>query len=163
MTLHTEREGVAGMLGHDLTLDVGSWTADVTVGTDLADSSVIATIDLTSLSVVSGTGGAKPLSDKDRRDIEKNAGKSLEVGRHPTATFTSESASGSWENATVRGTLQLHGQSHPQEVLVTHGPDGFTLTGTIVQSLYGIKPYSAMLGALKLADPVGLKVTAQLT
>ncbi|MGJ3508525.1 YceI family protein [Enemella sp. A6] len=162
MTLNTSREGVAGKLGHDLTIEVGTWTATVTVAEEVADCSVTATIDLTSLQVVDGTGGAKPLSDKDRREIVKNAAKSLNTGSHPSAEFTSQTISGTWDAAQVSGTLNLAGRSAPLELALTHGPEGYALTGTVVQTNFGIKPFSAMLGALKIADPVQLKVTATL-
>lgn len=163
MTLNTAREGVAGLLGHDLTLEVTSWSATVTIADDPAECAVQATIDLGTITVVSGTGGAKPLSDKDRREIVKNALKSLEVTKYPRAEFTSTSISGSWESgATVEGTLQLHGSTQPITAKVTVDGNELALRATIVQTQFGIKPYSAMLGALKLADPVELTVTAQL-
>lgn len=162
LTFDTSREGVAGLLGHDLTLEATSWSATLTIADDPAECAVQATIDLDALTVVSGTGGAKPLSDKDRREIIKNAHKSLEVAKHPRAEFTSTSISGSWESgATVDGTLRLHGTTQPITAKVTVDGNQFTLRATIVQTQFGIKPYSAMLGALKLADPVELTVTAQ--
>lgn len=151
------------MLGHDLTLEVTAWSATVTTADDPAECAVQASIDLGSLTVVSGTGGAKPLSDKDRREIVKNAHKSLEVAKYPKAEFTATAISGTWESgATVEGTLQLHGTTRPVAAKATYDGKEFTLRATIVQSEFGIRPYSAMLGALKLADPVELTVTAQL-
>ncbi|NLT29590.1 MAG: YceI family protein [Propionibacterium sp.] len=162
MLLHTAREGVAGMLGHDLTIEVGTWSATVAVGEDVADCAVTAEIDLTSLTVVDGSGGAKPLSDKDRREIIKNAAKSLNTGKHPRAEYTAQSVTGTWEAARVEGTLTLNGRSGPLPLEIARDGEQFVLTGTIVQSDFGIKPFSAMLGALKLADPVRVTVTAGL-
>ncbi|MBW3651931.1 MAG: YceI family protein, partial [Actinobacteria bacterium] len=71
--LHTKREGMAKKVGHDLILEVGKWQASATIDADdITRSTIQGTADATSIRVVSGTGGAKPLSDGDRKDIEKN-------------------------------------------------------------------------------------------
>jgi hypothetical protein len=36
------------------------------------------------------------------------------------------------------------------------------VTTTVIQSEFGIKPYSAMLGALKVLDPVEIRAEVQL-
>ena len=43
------------------------------------------------------------------------------------------------------------------------GPDQYRAEGTVVQTAYGIKPYTAFLGALKVRDAVGLEATVDLT
>ena len=77
LTLRTYRSGLAAQAGHDLTIDVTRWSGQV--GRDRLD----ATIDLTSLAIRAGRGGIKPLTDRDRRDITGQAGKSLDTGRYP--------------------------------------------------------------------------------
>ena len=87
--IKTGREGLAARAGHDLTLEITRWSARLTVpGTDdLAAATVTAELDLGSLTVREGSGGAKPLTDRDRRDIEAQARKIL--GEPRQATFTS--------------------------------------------------------------------------
>src|ERR1700742_106546 len=158
LTLRTYRSGLAAQAGHDLTIDVTRWSGQVDA--DRLD----ATIDLTSLAIREGRGGIKPLTDRDRRDITGQAAKSLDTGRYPEASF---SATGLTPDAAgggaIDGTLTLHGQSRPLRLTVTRTGDGrYQATAAVVQSQFGIKPYSGMFGALKLRDEVELEGTVQL-
>lgn len=158
LTLRTYRTGLAAQAGHDLTIDVTRWSGRV--GPDELD----ATIDLTSLVIREGRGGIKPLTDRDRRDITGQAAKSLDTGRYPEASFSATSftpdAAG---GGAIDGTLTLHGQSRPLRLQVTRTGDGqYQATASVVQSQFGIKPYSGMFGALKLRDDVDLEVTVDL-
>lgn len=156
----TGRTGAAAKMGHDLTLEVTQWSAEVTVpdesGGGVGAATVSAELDLNSLEVRDGSGGAKPLSDKDRRDIEKSAKKHLaKVGK---AAFTSSKVTPAKTGGAVDGTLTLNGKSQPVRIQVSSA-DGGKVTGTttVRQSDFGITPFSAFLGALKLADEVGLE------
>jgi polyisoprenoid-binding protein YceI len=157
LQLRTTREGMAAKVGHDLTLQVTRWsgTANVPDPGDLSTATVSLQIDLDSLDVVAGTGGASPLDAGDKADILKNAAKTLDVSNHPTAEFTSTSIRPGSGGGEISGTLRLAGKTGTVTLDVSPvGEDGWRATGTVVQSEYGIKPYKAFLGALRLADPV---------
>ena len=155
----TGREGLAARAGHDLTLEITQWSARVTVpaADDTSEATTLtADLDLGSLTVREGTGGAKPLSDKDRRDIQNQARKIL--GNAGQARFNStrviESASPTGGGA-IEGTLTLNGASRPLRLEVTSsGPGQYRGSTTIRQSDFGITPYSGFFGALKLRDEV---------
>ena len=69
LKVKTGKEGAAAKMGHDLVIGVNSWEATVEGG----DSpSITLTADPGSLEVIEGSGGAKPLSDKDKGDIKKS-------------------------------------------------------------------------------------------
>jgi polyisoprenoid-binding protein YceI len=154
---------VAGSLGHDLTIEVASWSAEVEVGDDPAAAQVSAQVDLGSLTVLEGHGGAMPLRAGDRAEIEVNAGKSLDVGRFPEGVFRSVTITGPPSQMVVMGTLTLHGRSAPQQLeLEETATDRYRGHGTVVQSQFGIKPYSAMFGALKVRDDVAFEVEVTL-
>src|ERR1700744_3920844 len=159
LTLRTYRSGLAAQAGHDLTIDVTRWSGSVASGR-LAAPTV-----LPSRAIREGRGGIKPLTDRDRRDITGQAAKSLDTGRYPEASF---SATGLTPDAAgggaIDGTLTLHGQSRPLRLTVTRTGDGqYQATASVVQSQFGIKPYSGMFGALKLRDDVDLEVTVNLS
>jgi polyisoprenoid-binding protein YceI len=83
----------------------------------------------------------------------------LDVDRHPEASFESTGIVIREGGATISGTLILHGVAAPIEVNVREGsPEQFRATAVVSQSAYGIKPYSAFLGALKVRDDVDVEI-----
>jgi polyisoprenoid-binding protein YceI len=157
LVLKTGRQGFAAMAGHDLTIEVTRWSAQVDVPDgDITSATVKADIDLGSLEVREGSGGAKPLTDRDRGEIKKQITKILGTG---TASFASSRVIrvGSSGGA-VEGTLTLNGQSEPVRVQVSEpGPGRYRGSATVVQTSLGLKPYVGFFGALKLKDEVGVE------
>jgi polyisoprenoid-binding protein YceI len=156
VVVKTTRAGLAARVGHDLAIDVTRWSADVTVpGDDLSAATVTAELDLGSLAVREGTGGARPLTDSDRRDIESTMRKILGGGAPAAAVFRSTRVIPAAAGGAIEGTLTLNGRSQPARLQLTAAADGrYRGTVTIVQSAFGIKPYSGFFGALKLRDEV---------
>jgi polyisoprenoid-binding protein YceI len=163
--LHTFRDGLAAQAGHDLTIEVGRWSGDLTVNDDGKPAELTVQIDTGSLIVREGSGGIKPLTDRDRREIAVTARKTLAADRHPEASFTAESfEAGADEGGTITGTLTLAGQSRPLWLQVTRtGPDRYHAAGEVVQSEFGIKPYTGFLGALRVRDAVAVDVDVDLS
>lgn len=155
LLLRTGRQGFAGAAGHDLEIEATRWSGRVTVAEDLAGSSVELTIDTGSLRVNAGTGGVKPLSDRDKREILSITRRLLRVDSHPEARFSATEVRPNGTGAELTGTLTLAGVDRPVRLTVSDlGGDRYRATGTVVQSEFGIKPYATMMGALKVADRV---------
>jgi hypothetical protein len=133
LRVHTTRAGAAAKAGHDLLIEVTTWEATV------ANGAVTLTADPASLKVLEGTGGMKSLSEDDKRNIEQTLRK--EILTAPIAYRDGE--------------LELNGQTHPLSVEVTEGGGSAVIT----QSRWGIKPYSALFGALKVADDVRVEAS----
>jgi polyisoprenoid-binding protein YceI len=166
ITLRTFRDGLVAQAGHDLIIDVVRWSGELVVGADLSPESLAVSVDLGALVVREGTGGIKPLSDRDKREIAVTARKTLAADRYPQATFTATSFDLSADGAggTIVGTLALAGQSRPQRLAVSQtAPGVYRATTTIRQTDFGIKPYSAFLGSLKVADAVQVEVEVDLS
>jgi len=161
LQVRTYREGVAQKIGHDLILDVGQWEATVEVGEDGAPTALGLEADGRSLEVREGLHGAKPLSDKDRREI----GKSIDekVLREQPIVFRSSSVERGEARLRVHGELTLAGTTRPAEFELELAEDG-RLSGTlpVTQSEWGIKPYRAFMGALKVRDDVEVVVDARI-
>jgi polyisoprenoid-binding protein YceI len=162
----TGRTGLGARAGHDLVIEVTSWNCQVTVNhADPAQSSVTVEVDVDSFEVREGTGGVKPLTDSDRSEIRRTIrAKILRTSQHPTITFRSMSVSGSPEALTIDGELTIMGITSPTTVqaAVSHAGD-VRGSATVAQSSWGIKPYSAFLGALRLADEVAIELDGTLT
>ena len=161
----TGREGLAARAGHDLTLEITQWSAQVTVPAaeegGIAAATLTAELDLGSLAVREGTGGAKPLSDRDRRDIQGTARKIL--GDAAKASFASSRvvpapAGSPSANGAIEGTLTLRGTSRPLRLqVISPAPGAYRGSATVRQTDFGITPYSGFFGTLKLKDEVAVE------
>jgi polyisoprenoid-binding protein YceI len=164
LLVRTFRQGVAAKAGHDLLIEVAGWEGRVTVPADsAAQPAVSVRVDLGTLQVLEGTGGVKPLSEGDKKQIRETMHKVLQVDRDRYATFTSTGAEVQGDSAVVEGDLALFGQTHPLRLDVRQRDDG-TVAGTasVVQTQWGIKPYTGFFGALKLRDAVDIEFTVAL-
>jgi len=143
-------------LAHDLVLTASQWSGTLNVDADNpAASSAALSIDARSIEIVEASGGMKGLSDKDRKDIGKNIDeKVLQTGKYPELKFESTSVSGSEPNFNVAGNMTITGTTRPVNVALNVNGTDVKGTTTISQKDFGIKPFSAMLGAIKLRDDV---------
>ncbi len=165
IVLHTFRDGVAAQAGHDLTIEVGRWSGELTLKDDLSPADLAVRIDLGSLTVREGTGGLKPLTDRDRREIVASARKTLGSDRQPEAVFTAENFEPAADGGgVITGTLTLAGAARPLRLQVSRtGPGQYHVTTSVVQSEHGIKPYRGFLGALKVRDAVDIDIDVDLS
>jgi hypothetical protein len=163
----TGRAGLAARVGHDLTIEITRWSARVTLppggdddGGGVAAATLTADLDLGSLAVREGSGGAKPLTDRDRRDIQGTASKILGAA---TASFASTRVIPSPGGGAIEGTLTLHGTSRPVRLqVVSPAPGRYRGSAQVRQSDFGITPYSGFFGALKLQDEVTVEFEVEL-
>lgn len=162
LLLQTTCEGAMARMGHDLNLVVDDWRGTLVLGESPADCSLRVTADLRSLRVREGRGGAKPLTAKDSAGILDNARAALDVDRHPELSFTSTAIDGSWEAGRIEGRLTLRGRTEVQDFAVARDEDAYTLSGQVIQTRFGIKPYSAMMGALRVGDAVDIVARVRL-
>jgi polyisoprenoid-binding protein YceI len=163
--LHTFRDGLAAHAGHDLLIEATRWSGVLEVAEDLGSASLEVHIDLGALVVRSGTGGVKPLTDRDRREIAVTKRKVLAADRYPEAVFTADTfAPATGGPGEIKGTFTLHGTARPLQVLVTEtGPGRYHADATVVQSDYGIKPYTGFFGALRVRDAVDVTIDVDLS
>lgn len=164
LVLRTFREGVAALAGHDLIIEVTRWQGTITIP-DAPDSQprLAVEVDLRSLQVREGHGGAKPLTDSDRREIEKTIAKLLRTGEHPQALFASTTVRVDGDKATVDGELTLLGVTHPLRLTAQATDDRVVIgTASVQQSPWGIRPYRGFMGALKVRDTVEVEATVTL-
>ncbi len=157
LTVRTGRSGAAAKAGHDLTIDVTSWEATLEVGDA---SSLQLTADSTSLHVREGKGGMQALGDDDKEDIRKTIDK--DVLKKKDITFSSSSVEAAGEGLKVDGELQMGGTSGSVSFELAESAGKLTGSATVKQSDWGIKPYSALFGALKVNDEVTVAVEAQI-
>jgi polyisoprenoid-binding protein YceI len=161
------RTGVAGraaQMGHRLTIAMRSWQATTRWDSDEPVSAKL-TVDVGSLEVVRGEGGLTSLSGPEKILVRSNALRSLGARRFPRITFAANTIEKTDDGYRLTGTLTIHGKARTQTVDVrTDDLDGswwLSSETTVRQSEFGIKPYSQLLGSLKVADDVTVSFTAE--
>jgi polyisoprenoid-binding protein YceI len=165
ITLRTSRDGLAAQAGHDLTIEVSRWSGQLAMAEDGSPTELRVRAELGSLLVREGSGGLKPLTDRDKREIAVTARNTLRADRYPEATFAATGFEpGADGGGVIEGTLALAGQSRSERLEVSQtGPDRYRATATVHQTDFGIKPYSAFLGSLKVSDAVRVEVEVDLS
>ncbi|HEX2117766.1 MAG TPA: YceI family protein [Acidimicrobiales bacterium] len=150
-------------LAHDLTLRATRWSGTLNVDDSPAGCNASLSVDPRSIEIVEARGGVKSLSDKDRRDIDKNINeKVLESGKYPELKFESSSCSGAAPNFKAAGNMTIKGTTRPVNIDINVNGTTVTARTSISQKDFDIKPFSAMMGAIKLRDDVDFEVTVNL-
>ena len=163
------KAGIAGPLAHDHVVSATQYTGHMQA--DLADPTrTVITVEVQTAALKADEpalrqkyGLTKPLSEKDRQDIQAamEAPDQLDVARYPTIRFRSTQVTRQAEGQyTVMGELTIRGVTRsvtfPVRVELrdgtVHGWGSFSFT----QSSFGYKPYSAFLGAVRNKDEVVL-------
>ncbi|MGV0780983.1 YceI family protein [Mycolicibacterium sp. XJ775] len=159
LLLHTGVTGSASRMGHRLTIAMRSWHATVEWDGD-EPAAVEVTVDLDSLDVLRGEGGMTPLSGAEKLLIRSNALKTLRAKKFPQARFRSTLIERSGSLIRIAGVLELAGHSGDQTVEVEVSGDSVLGTASVRHSDFGIKQFSMLMGAMKVADEVGVSLTA---
>jgi polyisoprenoid-binding protein YceI len=151
-------------MAHDLVLMATQWNGTMNVDADNPGaSSATLSVDARSIEIVEAVGGVKSLSDKDRRDIGKNIDeKVLQTSKFPELRFESTSVSGAEPNYNAAGNMTIVGNTRPVNVAINVNGSDVTATTKISQKDFGIKPFSAMMGAIKLRDDVDFELHVSL-
>jgi polyisoprenoid-binding protein YceI len=164
LSVRTKRKGAAAKAGHDLLLHVTAWDATLEVGEEPARVlSVAVDADAGSLRVREGTGGMQALGEDDNESIHKSIDDDVLKRQQIAFRSTEVQSNADGDRVTVRGDLTLAGKTRPTEFDLEIGADGALKGHAVVkQSDWGIKPYSILFGALKVADEVELELDANL-
>ncbi len=152
------REGLLSAAGHDLELSART----ATVQLDLEAQRVTVEIAAGSLEVLHAVANGQPapslLSTSDRAEIQKNLSRSvLEVSRFPTIRYE-----GRIDGDRLAGRLELHGSIQPRDLAFTREGNRIQLEAELDQRDFGIRPFRALLGALKVQARVRVQVRVQL-
>jgi polyisoprenoid-binding protein YceI len=162
LSVRTGKGGAASKAGHNLVIDVERWGATAQFADDPAQSILELTADSTSFTVREGTGGMKSLGEDDKHGIEQTINE--EVLKGTAIAFRSTAVRPDGDGRLhVTGDLELSGGVNLIAFDVTVGDEG-RLTGSakLKQTEWGMKPYSALFGTLKVADEVEVVIDAQL-
>ena len=155
LLVFTFKEGLLAKLAHDLKLKLGKFSLE------LDGEALAGVFDLTTLKVVTprrdGVDDAGLLPTRFYSEIEKNAREDvLETKKYPTARFAAAVGA-----SAVAGQLTLHGQTMPVRCTLKETEKERIAEAWLDVRDFGITPYSAMLGTLKVKPKVQVVVTVK--
>lgn len=163
LLLRTGVTGSAARMGHRLTLVMRTWEATVSWDPDEpADPvgvEVVVVVD--SLDVLRGEGGMTPLSGAEKALVRSNALKMLQAKKFPQARFRSTSLERSGSSVRIAGVLELAGRTGAVAVEVSDEAGAWRGEASVRHTDFGIKQYSMLMGAMKVADAVSVSVVAR--
>lgn len=154
------KDGLLARLAHDLKLQVERFSIEV----DDSTREIKATFDPSSIQVVcaqaDGRDAPSTLSKGDKKKIYDNVTKDvLRIRKHPEISFDSTNIVERGEGFAVEGTLQMHGKSRNIQASVRANGDRWVTEVRVHQPDFGIKPYTAALGALKVKPDVLVRLS----
>jgi polyisoprenoid-binding protein YceI len=164
LLVQTSVAGRGAKMGHRLTIAMDSWRAEVAWAAG-QPTTVDLTIEVSSLRVVRGEGGVTPLSGPEKALARSNALKTLDADRFPQIRFRANGIEQAGDGYRLTGTLEIHGTTRERVVDLRVGDLGHSwrMSGeaTVAQTEFGIKPYSMLMGSLKVVDTVTVSFAAE--
>jgi polyisoprenoid-binding protein YceI len=170
LVLQVFKDGAAAAFAHDHTVHATELAGEI-VADPLTPESARVSVTVQTKSLVNDDPqvrkqfGLDPtVPEKDRKSVEESmkGPDQLDVARFPTISFVSSGVEKHGDKITLVGDFTLHGVTKRIKMPITVKVDGDTLVGggkvRLKQSDWGIKPYSAFLGAVKNKDEIVLNV-----
>lgn len=153
----TYKDGLLSRVGHDLKLRCDRWSIT------LDEGKVEATFDADAWTCLAAMKGGREnpgaLSDKDKRQVVENMRKSVLLPhKHPQIRFVSNHVARDGNALSVRGDLHLHGRVRPVQTTARRIADHWIAEVELDQADYGIKPFTALMGTLKVKPRVKVRL-----
>lgn len=163
LSIRTGVTGRAARMGHRLTIAMTRWEATVAwAGAEPVTAEL--TVEVDSFEVLQGEGGVKGLSGPEKVLVKSNALKSLDAKRYPEIRFGADAIDKTDDGYRLTGKLHIRGKSrkHVIDLRTTDlgGQWRMSVESTVRQTDYGVKPYSLLMGSVKVADEVSVSFTA---
>ncbi|MFO0675794.1 MAG: YceI family protein [Polyangiaceae bacterium] len=162
VTIHTFKEGVAAAVAHDLELTLRRFA--LAISDD--GTRVSATFDPGSFEVVGtveqGIVRRDILSAKDCATIVRHVSESVFDGKAALPIrFEGTVEEPAGDTCAIRGELTILGRTKPLAFVARRRGDRWVAEVTIAQPDFGIRPFRAMFGALRIRPDVRVTVSVR--
>jgi polyisoprenoid-binding protein YceI len=159
--VYTFKEGLLSKLAHDLLIDVTDFKVNLDIPeAGFASGSLELEIQANSLKVICALKDGERtdgLKEKDIADIERDMSvKVLHPDKYPTATFRSKSIQEKEGGYKINGDLSLHSVTKSIDFEIDTNGENLKGMITLLQKDYGIKPFKAMMGTLKIKNEINI-------
>lgn len=152
----TFKAGMLSAMGHDLLLAITRFSLT------LDDDHVVGTFDGSSLKVLGALNGetldTDALSERDKRDILTNIQKVFAGHRQSEIRFEAEDLEVSDDFIEGEGELTIPPHFHAVDFEVAIDGDQATCEIVLHQPHWGITPFKALMGALKIKPDVRIRI-----
>lgn len=150
ITIHVGKAGLFSGFGHAHTVVAPVERAEI----DPAKMTATIVVLTKQMKVVD-----KDVSEKDRAEIQADmlGPKVLDAEQFPQIIFRSSKIEQAGQQYRVSGTLELHGVRRAISFTVTAGPEHYTGTTRLKQTDFGIQPFSAGGGTVKVKNELELE------
>ena len=160
--IYTFKDGMLSAIAHDLRICVDR--AEITVSAAENGAVIEGFFDPCSLRVEcaqqQGRDAPRALSDNDKAKIAKNIQKDvLHTAQHREVRFRSTEVHRTDAEASITGELSLHGQTRTVQATAHRREGCWHVEVPLHQPDFGITPYSAMLGTLKVQPTVRVVIS----
>ena len=158
----TFKEGLLSAMAHDLVIRVTSFALEV----DEAERAVEGRFAAGSLRVLHALHDdvETPTSERDRQQIEESIRREvLDSDRHPEIRFRSSRVDEQSGRFALRGVLEIRGVTREIRATVEQVGGHWVGEALVHQPDFGIRPYTAFLGALKVKPDVRVRITVAAT
>ncbi len=151
------KEGLLSAVGHNVRLEVERFEIRID------EDGVEADFDATSLrpvcAVKDGRDDPGALSAKDLGTIAGYVRKDiLDSARYPSIRFRSVDYAPDDDEITVEGELELHGETRDIDLTAEREGDEWVARVRLRQPDFGIRPFKALMGALKIKPEVDVEL-----
>jgi polyisoprenoid-binding protein YceI len=155
--VYTFKEGLLAKLAHDLRLSAHD--VEITLKGEALEARVAATSLVVDGVAHGETIDTQALSDHDKRKIQDTmADEILQARAHPHVQWQGQVRRTTGERYEVDGTLTVRGVRQALRAPVAVQPDGLSVELELQPSRFGIPPYKALAGAIRLKDRVVVRL-----
>ena len=116
LSVRTKKGGAASKAGHNLLIEVTSWSATLDVGADQPQMSIELSADSSSMKVIEGTGGVMALGDTDKTGIAQTIKDEVLKGTKIEFRSSTVAPTADGDHLKVTGELDLAGKRMPARV-----------------------------------------------
>jgi hypothetical protein len=160
----TFKEGVLSAVAHDLRIRVERFTIEIDAAAGTIHARFFADSLRVECAMKAGREDFVALSDRNKREIEGNiVDEVLHARRYPEIVFRSTRGEagrgGEADELRIEGMLALHGSERPLRATARRQAGRWIAEVELRQPDFDIKPYSAMLGTLKVQPTVRVRVS----